>query len=379
MRKAIRVLHVLPTLTGGGAEGFVASLLPHLRDRDIEPGVMAMYPTAIPENLAGSNAIPLIRIERTGRYDPWFFFRIVAAMRQWKPAVVHTHMHNGKYWGRLAAIICGVPVVVHTAHNPCNVNRLAVETFADRALNIKTAAIVTFFEQQRRFLASFERVSLNKVRVIANGIVHQPIPSDDDRRHARQILRAGQDDFIIFVVGRIERLKNQELAVRALGELPVSARHRTRFCILGTGPDKSLLERLCNELDLTAHIDLLGFRTDVPQLLAGADLMFMPSLSEGMPLALIEAMSAGVPVLTTPWIGAAELLADGKLGTIAEDWEPRTAARHIVEIMQSYPEVNSKALVAQQKVRSEYGIEKTASGHRALYRELVSKAGSSAA
>src|SRR5581483_7741638 len=100
----MRVMHVLPTLTGGGAENFVASLTPHLNDRGMACSVMTIYPSETPREVSVLRAPEVLAIERSGRYDAGFFPRMIAAMRAWKPTVVHTHMHNGKYWGRLAAL-----------------------------------------------------------------------------------------------------------------------------------------------------------------------------------------------------------------------------------------------------------------------------------
>src|ERR1700712_2323432 len=109
----MRVLHVIADLGTYGAERLLALLLNNLHDPELELAVMTVYSS--PEGAAELN-VPVLDAARRGRYDLGFFPRMVGMMRRWKPDLVHTHMHNGKYWGRLAAVASGVPVIVHTEH-----------------------------------------------------------------------------------------------------------------------------------------------------------------------------------------------------------------------------------------------------------------------
>jgi len=367
-------LHVIPTLTGGGAENFVAALLPLLDDGVVQPAVMTIYPTALPADSRALTAVPLMRIDRKGRYDPGFFPRMVSAMRALRPDVVHTHMHNGKYWGRLAAIAAGVPVVVHTAHNPCDDHRLVAEVLADRALNARTSAIVTFLEHQRRFLAHFERIPEEKIVVIANGVPLGDVATPAQRAVARSRLRLNDDTFAIFVIGRLQEIKNQQLALRAMYELPFSLRRKLALYIIGNGPDRARLARTIEELGLDECVSMLGHRSDVKEILPAADLVFAPSRSEGMPLALIEAMAAGIPVLSAPWLGATEFLDGGRLGTIAADYDPLHVASLLAQLANAREFLGMRARAAAQEVRERYDIQLTAARHRDLYRRLVDRA-----
>jgi glycosyltransferase involved in cell wall biosynthesis len=367
----MRVLHVLPTLTGSGAEGLVAALVPCLREEGVRCGVMTIYPSEIPFGPGVRSAVDVLEIDRRGRYDPAFFPRMVARMRSWRPDVVHTHMHNGKYWGRLAAFAIGAPTIVHTEHLPCDTKRTVGEPIADRLLNAASTAVVTFLEEQRHFLCAFEGIAPSKVVVIPNGIEHAPPPAPSARIKAREDLRLPNGSFVIFVVGTLCERKNQRLAIEALGIMPTHLRERVRVCIVGEGSDKGALEALTRARGLDGNVTFLGRRSDVTSILPAADLVFMPSLSEGMPLALLEAMSAGVPVLSTAWIGARGFLEGGNLGTVATGWDPVSIATDLERIMNDNSPLRSVAARAQARVREEYDIKLTAKRYRDLYRSLL--------
>lgn len=366
----MRVLHVLPTLTGGGAEAFVAALLPSLADEGVHCGVMTIYPSEIPFDLHGRD-IDILEVKRRGRYDAGFLPRMIARMRAWEPDIVHTHMHNGKYWGRLAALLAKTPAIVHTVHNPCDVKRLIGASVADRLLNAASAAIVTFLDEQRRFLCEFERIPLEKVEVIPNGIRHMPAPEVYSREAARARLGSNNREFEIFVVGTLYGPKNQRLAIEALAAMPPGLRALARMRIVGDGVDRPRLEELTRKLDLSQNVTFLGRRSDVREILPAADLLFMPSLTEGMPLALLEAMSAGVPVLSTPWIGARDLLEAGELGTLTPNWSSDSVAGCLVQSMRDATRGRALAARAQARVRDKYDIKTTAKAHFALYRNLI--------
>lgn len=370
----MRVLHVVTRLTGGGAERFVASLTPQLARNVSRCGVLTVNPTAIPEAVASAPGLDVLEIRRRGRFDAPFLARMISQMRAWRPDVVHTHMFHGTYWGRLSAIVAGVPAIVRTEHLPCDPQaRVRGTAVADLALNTLTASVVTFFMEQGRFLAAYERFNERKLAIIPNGIAHEPVPTLAEIANARSRLDVSADTFAIFVLGNLFPHKNQALALETFAALDEATRTRARLFFLGDGIDRPHLESLARARGIAEAVTFLGFRSDATELLPGADLLLMPSRSEGMPLALLEAMSAGVPVVSTPWFGAKEMLRNGELGTIAKDFEPATLAGCVQSMMDDPDRARRVAKRTQAVVRADYDIAGTASRHCGLYESLLSQ------
>jgi glycosyltransferase involved in cell wall biosynthesis len=366
----MRVLHVIPGLTGGGAERLVAQLVPRIQDAGVKCAVMSVYPSAVPDEIT-SHDIDVMQISRKGRFDAGFFARMIGAMKSWKPDVVHTHLHTGNYWGRAAAIAAGVPTIVRTEHAPCDPStRVPGSGIADRFLNNASGAVITFMEEQGRFLARFEGLDFNKIAIIPNGITHGPIPTEASIVEGRTRLGTEPGVFAIVQLGNLLKVKNQRLALQTVAAIDPALRQRVHVFFVGEGVERPALTQHVRELHLEEHVTFLGFRDDAARLLPGANLAIMPSVQEGMPLALLEAMSAGVPVLTTPWIGARDLLQGGTCGVVSADWKPATLAHCVETAMTHYEGARAVAQRAQTIVRREYDIARTAQRHCDLYQRL---------
>jgi glycosyltransferase involved in cell wall biosynthesis len=370
----MNVLHVVTALEGGGAERFVALLLPELAKQDARCSVMTIAPSTIPATLHAAG-VDVIEIRRRGRFDAAFLARMISAMRASRPDVVHTHMHHGTYWGRLAAMAAGVPAIVRTEHHPCAPQAPIPGTaLANRILNSATAAIVTFSAGQAQYLARVEGLPSEKVFVIPNGIRHTEPPLYDDVAAARARLRIPANRFAVFVLGNLRHPKNQALAIEAVASLDLPHRRRLQLYLVGDGCDRGALAALAQARGVDDSVTFLGYRNDVPAILPAADLLLMPSLSEGMPLALLEAMSAGVPALSTPWNGANDLLEEGRLGVVTADFSPSTLAFELRRIIDDPAPARAAAQRAQVVARRDYAIDAAARLHRALYDRIVPRA-----
>ncbi|MEO9170763.1 MAG: glycosyltransferase [Candidatus Aquilonibacter sp.] len=367
MARKIRVLHILPSIRGYGAERQIVELLTRLPSPDIDVALLTIYEPD-PEQRTGL-PFPVFHAGRRGRKDLLFIGRLISAILRFNPDIVHTHTHVGKYWGRLAACIARSAFIVHTEHNPCDVRRTHLERVADWALIYATSKVVTFFPEQGASLREVEHLPQKKLAIIPNGLA-LPETRSADRAASRKLLGVPPGRFAILVVGRMEFQKNQSLALRALASMREELRKQVLMYFAGSGEDENLLRGLARALDVEERVRFLGYRNDVPKLLEGADLVLMTSWFEGMPLALLEAMIAGVPIVSTPWTGARNMLGDGRFGFLSADYEAGRVAAEIDRAL-SHPSARAQvAQHAQEHVYEKYGIGRMVDAHRALYTQL---------
>jgi glycosyltransferase involved in cell wall biosynthesis len=276
-------------------------------------------------------------------------------------------MHNGKYWGRIAAVASGVKTLVHTEHNS-EFGAPGVFRLVNRALVARTDAVVAFSQTHRAALAAREAIPPDRIVVIPNGIALAPLDGGE-RDRARAALGARGGERILLHVGRLSPVKNQRLAVEALALLPPAV----RLVLAGDGAGRGALEALARERGVAARVTFLGYRTDATALVAGADAALVTSLNEAMPLAVIEAMVAGAPLVSVPWHGAREMLGEGAFGTLAADYTPAALAVAVRAVLDDPAVARERAKRAAAFAREEYAIGTTARRHAALYRELSAR------
>lgn len=365
-----RVLHIISSLSTYGAERFVAALVDGLRT-EIDVAVMTMY-SPRPE-IARRFAGRLIDVARQGRGDLGFFGRMVAGIRAFRPDIVHTHVHNGKYWGRLAALVAGVPAIVHTEHNSDFRASFPVR-LATTVLHAKTARIIAFSRGHAARIAAAERVPLDRFAVLANGISpHRPAL---DRAAACEQLGGGERAIVVHV-GRLMPVKNQVLAIAAFAASP-SLRARARLVLVGDGPDEAALRAAAAEGGVAGDVRFAGYRDDVLDLLPGADVVVLTSRNEAMPLVALEAMFARIPIVTVPWDGSDELFESGRLAAIAPDYEPAHLAQTLLRELEAPDRLRERAELAHAVALKQYTLDAAIVRHVAFYRELTIRSRSGA-
>ncbi|HYW54499.1 MAG TPA: glycosyltransferase [Dongiaceae bacterium] len=369
----MRVVHVCGDLGLYGAENVVALLMQHTREPDLELAAMTVNRSEHPE-AAARVGVPVIAIGRRSRRDVFFIVRMVAALRRRKADVVHTHGHHGRYWGRLAAVLAGVPLIVHTEHNPDLTPPAPRWVFGalNRLLNPRTAAFVDFTPRRREELAAAERIPLERIVVIPNGV--PPVePDPAARAKARAELGLAPDDLAVMVVARLFPQKRQDLAIDAVAALPPELRERVKLILVGDGPLRDELRVQAIGRGLDEQVRFVGFRTDARALLAGADAALLTSAREAMPLAIIEAMLERAPIVSTPWAGAHAMLGDGRYGVIAEAFTPAAVAAALRSALEDRTGAAARAADALEHARTEFDVATQAQRYAALYRALSAR------
>ena len=243
----------------------------------------------------------------------WSLVRIWTVLRRVKPDVVHTHCSVPGIVGRLAARLAGVPVVVHTVHGfafhrdsrgVMPALAIAVERLAGRLTDL-------LLSQNREDMAralDHRIVTPERLRWIGNGIALERFAPETPRPEAG-------GPVIITCVARLEPVKNHLLLLEAARLLKDRDR-RFELWLVGDGQGRARYRSTCAAWGLGSHVHFLGYRDDVPHVLAKSDIGTLTSLKEGIPRAVLEAMAAGLPVVATDVTGTREVVRDGDTGLL---------------------------------------------------------------
>jgi glycosyltransferase involved in cell wall biosynthesis len=362
----MRVLHIIGSLQGGGAETLVRELVPRLQSRGLDVAVYCGFEAGLTNAQRSSLGCLILEGRKQGHFDVGFGPRTIGAIKKFRPDVVHTHTWTGKYWGRACAVAGKTKVIVHTEHSPQPL-LAAWEVPCARMLSGHTAAFITFSQRNAEHVA--RREPTPRLEVIPNGIKIEPVPSAADRQRARAALEAPTDMVVIGVVASLQPKKNQRLAIEAFARLTDTS--KMRLDLFGAGPEERALRELASTLGVGSRVRFWGFRPDVRALLAGLDLFLSVATVEAAPISLLEAMSASLPILGTPHNGTLDFVEDRVSGRIIREWSTASVADALRDSVADRRWRESAGLAARRRVVEEFDIERVADRHVTLYADLL--------
>ncbi len=258
------------------------------------------------------------------------FFHLVKFLKQVRPDYIECFTHDANMLGIPAAWLAGVKGRFGTHHGQFAGQSAAARNLHTRLINSSLTSKLVCVSERAKRQALEEGILLEKIQVIFNGV--RPISSDQAvRAEVRAELGLKDGDVMVLSVGRLVPEKAQKNLVTAAGLLKEDA-PQLRFFIAGEGPCRTNLETRISEAGLEDRFRLLGNRGDVDRLLNAADLFVLYSDTEGMPVSLMEAMSAGVPCIASDLEGIAQLIPNERFGTLIEPGKPELLAEAILKI-----------------------------------------------
>lgn len=363
-RMAVKVAHVVLSLQPGGLERFVVALSTARAMAGVEQVVVCLDEPGVLASQVEAAGHRVVLVPRRPGLDLRLVARLVSFFREHAVDVVHTHSLDPMFYGGIAARIARVPLLIHTQHNTHLRTASPRERLKFRLAQWLFDNVVAVSAETGRVLAEFG-VLADRRAIILNGIDLACF-----RPQERLLDGARPDDaLVIGTVARLASEKGLDRLIKAFGKLYIS--HRSaRLVIAGDGPLRAALEEQVCHAGLSESVYFLGYRSDVEAVLSEFDLFVLPSLTEGIPLALLEAMAAGVPVLATAVGGVPEVVEDGRSGRLVppDDVE---ALHQALEHLAGDPTARAHfARAARARVEHLFDLEAMARAYRVLYRPV---------
>jgi glycosyltransferase involved in cell wall biosynthesis len=307
--------------------------------------------------------------------------RMVQLIRKLEPDIVHTHMAKAGTVGRLAARVCGVPLVVHTYHGHVfhsyfSPLKTGVFITIERVLGLATNRIVVVGEGQRDEIAGYGVAPLKKLVPIRLGLELGQFTQADRGRSRGQLRRElgiGSDIPLVGIVARLVPVKAHEMFFRAAVRVR-AAMPQAQFLVLGDGERRAELEALVGELGLHGSVRFLGWRRDMVNVYADLDVVALTSRNEGSPVALIEALASARPVVATAVGGVPEVVVDGVTGLTVPASDSDAFADAVIRLLNDQELAARLGAAGRQHVYPRYDSSRLADDVRTLYlRELAAR------
>lgn len=298
--------------------------------------------------------------------DPRGLARLANIIRRWRPDVLHSHMVHANILGRLVRLFAPVPVLVSTVHSihEGGALRMAAYRLTDGLTDLTTTISEAAADRFLRLKA------VSRVRVIPNGVDLQQFRLRADRNAMLRNALAPGSEFVWLAVGRLEVEKDYPTMLKAASQVLHDVKHT--LLLVGDGSLRENLEQLAQELRLSGRVRFLGMRQDVADLMGSADAYVMSSAWEGLPVVLLEAAAAGLPIVATQVGGNEEIVRGEVNGFIVPAGNSDSLAAAMLRLM-ALPESERRnmALRGREHVCQHFGLNMIATLWERTYEELA--------
>ena len=368
------VLLVCLSARFGGADVRVLQTARALAARDWRFRVAALAGSPLAAALA-SDGLPAAGLARR-RGDPRLALDLAREARGIAAGVVDAHNMQSQYWAVAAAVRAGVRGRVATVHS---VYRDSLKPGPGRrqlhegALLAMRRAGAEFVAVSSNVKADLLRLGVPETRLTLSWNGLEPLAIPPLRSPAFDGLGWPRDAFVAAMIGRLEEVKGHALLLAALARAVDAGDTRLRLLIVGDGRDEAHLRGLVARWRLKDRVRFTGFRSDVPAILAGVDLLCMPSRTEGLSFAILEACRQGVPILVPNAGWAREVFRADETALFAADLEPSTLAAALARAGDDRAGLGRISAAARRLYEERFTVERMMEGTLAAYRAAAGR------
>jgi glycosyltransferase involved in cell wall biosynthesis len=372
----LNILHIYQNSKIGGVQQQLLSLL-RAYDREVfNPIFCCLGPK---EEMGkeiegiGIECIPLNR-SRYNRFSLKIVIDLYRLMKKKHIHIVRTHRYRSNLYGRLAAFLTGVPVIVASVHDNYRKDKRPARRMINRILSKMTDKIVAVSEDVKKDIIRYGKVEPSKIVVIPNGIDTEKFNPKGNFADIRKEFSIKKGALVAGFVGRIVLAKGLEYLIDSIPYIKEECKN-IKFLIIGEG---SLVERLheqAKENKVYDYIIFAGGRRDIPDILSCIDVFVMPSIAEGLPNALLEAMAMGKPIIATEIGGIPEVIKNGVNGLLVPPRDPRALATAIKGLIGNDQLAAQMGQAARDLVVNKFSMRSIAQKWQTLYLSILQEKG----
>lgn len=366
MMQRLNVMQMVDVTGRGGAEKAMVDLALRLDPGRYNVSVCATRSAGNYQPLLDSAGIPTFVQNRRNRWDLRGWVSLVALLRRQRIHILHTHLFGSNTLGRVLGRLAHVPVLIAHEHGSTIAPH---EARIDNLLYRLSDRILVPSGASKRLIMQTEGIPARRLSVLYNGVDSTAFATGTDSACVRRELGLPDDAMLVGTVGRLSQEKGGvDLLIRAMSHLQRD-NPRLRLIVVGDGLLRPGLEKLSAEID--AGVLFTGTRNDVPRLLGAMDIFVLPSLKEAMPVALLEAMAAGLPVVATNVGGIPEIVRSGETGILIPPGDEESLRSALAEIIADPAGRRALGEAGRAHVQAHFSVDAMVHRVERLYEELA--------
>ncbi|MCX6354792.1 MAG: glycosyltransferase [Candidatus Aureabacteria bacterium] len=369
--KKIRIAQIIYGLKLAGAEKIVLSLATRIPHDRFETVVVTLTADGALEKPLRDAGVKVVYVPKFTRYDATVLYRLARTLRREGVDIAHTHLFTADSWGRVAAAMARVPLVVSTLHavdlwlSPL---QLSVEKWTSRLAH----RLIAVSRAVKDFYISKVGIPPEKISVVCNGIDGSRLPAVVEREGKLRQLGVSPKSLLVGVAARLEEQKDLFTWLRA-ARIAAGERPDLEFVIAGEGSQREALEEFSRSIGMEQKVHFLGAREDVEEIIAVCDLIMFSSRFEGLSLAMLESMASGKAVIAGRMGETAEIIQHGENGLLTPAGDERELSRAMLSLLKNEGERRRLGEAARKTVMERFSLERMIEGTVQIYEEGLSR------
>lgn len=357
------ILHLSTTSGPGGAERVISSLSEALNTGGRRV-VVGLFRSGWLQAECERLRVETIIMPLSGLLHLGWFFDCLRLIRRERVALIHAHEFSAIVYGWIVSRLARIPFI-GTIHGKNYFWEKARRRVAYRII-ARTATLVAVSEDLKRFVTEKVGIPNGRIRVIYNGVTHGPPVSEAEAERCRSELGIQTGDSVLGTVGSLYPVKGHTFLLDAMPAV-LQRFPNTVLIIAGRGELEVTLKNQAKRLGIEEKVRFLGMRQDIPKLLALMDVFVLPSLSEGLSMALLEAMAAGKPIVATRVGGNPELIEEGKTGMLVPAEDAAELAAALIEMLREPTTLHLFGKTGAIRVQRNFSTDRMSNQYADLY------------
>jgi len=367
----IKVVFLVHTYGFGGLENMVTNLVRHLDPVRFEATILSFAPLRPLAHRLDPGDVRIVSLHKKGGNNPILVYKIFLKLLKIRPDIVQTHNWGTALEGLLGAKLAGIRGVIHAERGTLEGRRLNL--LVQRLLWGLADQVLSVSQAHRKKMSQMVGLPEESIKVIPNGVDAERFsPNSGLKGPVRKKFGIKKDSLCIGTVGSLRSVKNQVLLVKACEAIFPRFKH-VEALVVGEGPLKGELLQEATDKGLSERLHFVGSRTNVHEILNALDIFVLPSLSEGMPNAVLEAMACGLPVLASAVGGTPELIEDGKSGVLFPSNDLNAFVQSLEKLIQDRQTRQAFGLEGRRRVLAHFSLKEKVLAYQRLYESVLRK------
>jgi len=365
-----RICYIIGQLGLGGAERQLYELVKGINNNNFEPIVISLSQDGYWSSGLKRLNVQVIELRRRKNRDLLRFFKLIKLIKVLTPQIVHTYMFDANFYGRIAAILTRVPIIIASERNLPQIGKEKgrCQIFIDKLLAVFSHAIICNSYQASTTL--LKKYSFDSKKIIT---IHNGIDIQDFLKENGTITEKKSTQQVVGTIGRLSAQKNYKLFLDMIKNISDRSKKRIKYLLVGEGILENELRRYARYLSIESNVIFTGQRRNIPQLLKNLDVFVLTSSFEGLPNVIMEAMLAGIPVVTTDVGGCNELVVDGVTGFLCPLNDVGLLVEKVIYLLDNKEAATCMGENGRKRITAYFGIDRMVKRTEYVYETLLER------